>query len=183
MQLKIKKLGIFLSFVILGLFFTIALDKGQIFASEGHDRITSTIIDNLSFNGRFTLSPDDVNRYHFASEKMIVKAFRIDKGREIHGEVLLSGKNEADLAGSARLMVSHISKTYPFITRERFETGSGANKISYREWGTVNSDTDTGLYQNLIVQEEGFTWYIIFIYQEDYRSEVDKIIRSVNFTI
>jgi hypothetical protein len=183
MKLKVRKLTLFSFLLTLASIFVIAINRGPILASGDNNGITSTILDDLSFTGRFTLSPEDVNNYHFSGEKMIVKAYRIDKGREIHGEVLLSESTNGDLSGSARLMISHISKTYPFISRERFETGGGDNRISYREWGTANSDTEATHYQNLIVAENNFTWYIILLYKDEYRNEVDKIIGSVNFTI
>jgi hypothetical protein len=80
-------------------------------------------------------------------------------------------------------MVSDIARSYPYITRDKFENGEGNNKISYREWGSAKSDTEGINYQNLIVKEDNFTWYIILLYKNGYRNEVDRIIRSLNFTI
>ena len=186
MSLKIRKLAIswvflFLVSLVIGLFY-----RGIIFASDGikgTNDISSTIIDNLSFSGHFTLSPDNPCIKNLGKNIVITKAYRIDNGENIYGEVLFSENSDPDSRSSARLMISHITKNYPFITRNQFREGEFANKISYHEWGKAKSDVAEINYQNLIVKEGNFTWYIIILYKDGYGNDVDRIIKSINLTI
>jgi hypothetical protein len=186
MSLKIRKLAISTVFLFSVSLITALFYRGTIFASDGisgANNISSTIIDNLSFRGHFTLSPDDPGVKNLGKNISISKAYRIDNGENIYGEVLFSENSDPDSRSSARLMISHISRNYPFITRNQFREGENTDKISYHEWGRAKSDIDEINYQNLIVKEGKFTWYIIILYRDGYGNDVERIIKSINFTI
>jgi hypothetical protein len=186
MSLKIRKLAISSVLLFLVSLFIGLLYRGTIFASDGingSNNISGSISDNLSIRGHFTLSPDDSGNKNLGNDIVITKAYRIDNGENIYGEVLFSENSDRNSRSSARLMISHITKNYPYITRNKFNEGEHSNKISYQEWGKANSDIDAINYQNLIVKEGNFTWYIIILYKDGYSNDVDRIIKSINFTI
>jgi len=109
----------------------------------------------------------------------VTKAYRIYDGDKIFGEMLLSDSTDCNIKQTSNLMISHISRAFPFIVRDRYENGNG--RIAYREWGTARKDDSSLNYQNLIIKNKNVNCYIILYYNNSYSSDVDHILRSVNF--
>lgn len=182
MVLKFRKLAItfgslFLISLLVGVLF-----RGPIFASDvvlTNNNTSATVVDNLSLPSQFTLRPLDAASMKLGQGFNVLKAYRIYDGDKIFGEMLLTDSSNSNIKQASNLMISHISRTFPFIVRDRYENGNG--RIIYREWGKARKDDLSLNYQNLIIKNKNVNFYIILYYKNSYSSDVDHILRSVNF--
>jgi hypothetical protein len=185
MVLKFRKLAITFGLLLMislmiGVFF-----RASIFASDvivTNNNASATLVENLSLPSQLTLSPLDAENLNLGKEIHVSKAYRIYYGDKIFGELLLSDSSSCSNRLVSNVMISHISGSFPFIVRNRFENGSGKGKIAYREWGVAKNDDSTVNYQNLIIKNKNVNCYLILYYKGSYGSEVDHMLRSVNFS-
>ncbi len=182
MRLRIRKLVI-----SLGILFVISLVvavffRGSIFASDvilTNNNSTSTVIDKLSFPSQFTFSPLSAREINMGKDIQVSKAYRIYDSNKIYGELILAGNSDCSRRAESEFMISYISQSYPFITRDRYKTGSAKDAISYREWGTARKDGAIVNYQNIIIHDNNYTCYLILYYNGPYDKDINRIIKSV----